>query len=116
MDLRIFDSMVKREYKESDPWELEGYLYVFHKYFDTYEEYFQEPHPHISKANIRKLMDRMPYLDFENRGSMSERLDPDSYDALIGRYFELDWQHCDYNINHFFSGQIREMRFYEMCY
>lgn len=116
MNYNIFDRLVASVYQEKDAWPLEGYIYVFHKYFDTYEEYFQEPHPHISKANIRKLMDKMPYLSCESRHDTDEYLDPDSYDALIERYFELDWQHCDYNVNHFFSGQIREMRFYETCY
>lgn len=116
MDYNIFDRLVVSVYHEGDDWPLEGYLFVFHKYFDTYEKSFQEPHPHISKANIRKLMDKMPYLSCESRYDTDEHLAPEAYGPMIEQYFKIDWQNSDYNINHFFSGQIREMRFYETCY
>lgn len=116
MDLRIFDSLAKCEYKESDPWELEDYLYVFHYYFRIYEQRFGRPHPHIKREQIRNIMDSMPYINCESRCGTEEDLSPEDYGPLIDRYFDMDWEGSDYNINHFFSGQIREMRFYEVLY
>ncbi len=116
MDLRIFDSMVKREYKESDPWELEDYLYVFHYYFRVYEQCFGRPHPHIKREQIRNIMDSMPCINCESRYDTEEDLTPEDYGPMIDRYFQLNWEGSDYNVNHFFSGQIREMRFYEVLY
>lgn len=115
MNYNIFDRLVASVYRQEDTWPLESYIHVFHKFFDEYDATFAEPHPHISRANIRKLMDEMPWLTLAERG-VSEPLNLDSYDAMIERYFEIDWENCDYNINHFFSGQIRELRFYETCY
>lgn len=113
MNCSLFDRLAAAVYREDEAWPLEGYLQVFHKYFDTYEECFRKAHPHISRANIRGLMDKMPYLTCESRYGTGEYLEPGDYEAMIERYFEIDWPNSDYNINHFFSGQIREMRFYE---
>ncbi|WP_369296069.1 hypothetical protein [Acutalibacter sp.] len=114
MHYGIFDRLVASVYQENDAWTLEDYIRVFHKFFDEYDATFGEPHPHISKANIRKIMDEMPCFICES--SDGEELFPEDYDAMIERYFEIDWKNCDYNINHFFSGQIREMRYYETLY
>ena len=35
---------------------------------------------------------------------------------MIDQHFQTRYRRCDYNINHFFSGRIRELRFYETCY
>lgn len=35
---------------------------------------------------------------------------------MIDAYFETEFYDCNYRINHFFSGQIRELRFYEEIY
>ena len=43
-------------------------------------------------------------------------IDPDCYEDMIDRHFRTRYRNCDYNINHFFSGRIRELRFYETCY
>lgn len=117
MDYDIFDKLVSRVYhEEEDPWTLEEYIWVFHKFFDTYRKTFSELHPHISQRQIRAIMDKMPYLTCESRYNTEEDLAPEDYGPMIDRYFDMDWENCDYRINHFFSGQIREMRFYEVLY
>lgn len=37
---------------------------------------------------------------------------PEDYPEMIDAYFNAGL-HTDYNINHFFSGMVREMRLYE---
>ena len=43
-------------------------------------------------------------------------IDPDCYEDMIDKHFRTRYRNCDYNINHFFSGRIRVLRFYETCY
>lgn len=43
-------------------------------------------------------------------------ISPDAYYAMIDQHFATKYKNCDYNINHFFSGKVRELRFYESCY
>lgn len=116
MNYNIFDRLVAKEYRKEDDWPLEDYIQVFHRYFEEYNETFGESHPCINRANIRKIMDEMPHLTCEDRGDCLENLGAGDYGPMIERYFEIDWENSDYNINHFFSGQIREMRYYETCY
>ena len=40
-------------------------------------------------------------------------IEPDAYPLLIQLHFKTSYRRCDYNINHFFSGRIRELRLYE---
>ena len=67
MDYEIFDRLVRRVYREDDPWELEGYLEVFHVYFEYYQNYVGKPHPHINLRQIRSIMDKMPWLTLESK-------------------------------------------------
>ena len=40
----------------------------------------------------------------------------EEYAPIIEQHFKTQYYNCDYNINHFFSGKIRALRFYEVCY
>lgn len=84
-------------------------LKVFHYYFDTYELVFDEAHPMISIEQIAGIMKKMPYVD-------DIEIPAEKYEMMIDKHFVTKYKNCDYNINHFFSGQIRYMRFYEVCY
>lgn len=42
--------------------------------------------------------------------------EPTDYPYLIEAYFKTSFKDCDYNICHFFSGRIRELRFFETLY
>lgn len=98
---------------------------MFLCYFKTYEEYRGQPHPPIRAEQIDRIMQDMPYLrrpdpefiefikETFNR-NLGTDIDPDMYPALILLHIRTKYRRCDYNINHFFSGKIRELRLYEM--
>lgn len=99
-------------------------LRVFRYYFETYELIFNEAHPAISIQQIANIIDKMPvisdseYEDEEGRRhSIDVDLTPEDYKLIIDQHFNTKYQlGCDYNINHFFSGKIRENRYYETSY
>ena len=110
-DFDLFCRMVKRIYPDSGcSYSVEDALLVFRYFFQRFERHTGKPHPPISKANAARIMARMPEL--EN----GMPLEPDMYIDLIEQYFETDFPDCDYRINHFFSGRIRDNRFYEALY
>lgn len=92
---------------------LEEVLHVFRYYFETYEMIFDEAHPAISIAQIASFIDCMPFI-FDD-GKMID-VSPDEYETIIDQHFNTRYKNCDYNINHFFSGRIRENRYYETLY
>lgn len=91
-------------------------LQVFRCYFTTYEHFMGKPHPPIRAAQIFRIMQEMPYVITEDRGGNYMDVSPEDYKAMIHQHFNTKYRKCDYNINHFFSGRIRELRFYETCY
>jgi len=93
---------------------LEDTLAVFECYFEKYEETLRAVHPNIRLPQIEKIIMVMP----DTGGSTHEiKLDPDDYPALIDKHFETQYKAgCDYNVNHFFSGDVRAMRYYEVFY
>lgn len=111
-DFDRFSISAKLAYRRchGSAYSFEEVLQVFRYYFDTYELIFDTAHPMISIAQIVRIIERMPLL--------SDELDiaPDSYETIIDQHFATKYRNCDYNINHFFSGQIRDLRFYETLY
>lgn len=86
-------------------------LYVFQAYFAAYERHTGKPHPPIRAWQIRRIIEAMPTVD-----TPYDTIDisPEDYPGLIERYFQTDYPCSDRNINHFFSGRIREMKLYEL--
>lgn len=95
---------------------LQDALCVFSYYFEQYEKHMGRPHPPIKASQIVRICQDMPYIDQEDKRCYCEDVSPDGYCAMIDRHFATKYRHCDYNINHFFSGRIRELRFYEELY
>lgn len=99
------------------PYTLDEALGVFRYYFEQYEAHTGQ----IAPADLRKS-DRahrsgeMPWIEQADRGSAYADIPPESYPPMIDQHFRTRYRRCDYNINHFFSGRIRELRFYETCY
>lgn len=99
-------------------------LRVFRYYFDTYELIFDEAHPAISIQQIANIIDKMPMVsgveEEDEEGNiqlLDVELTPEDYELLIDQHFNTKYKRgCDYNINHFFSGRIRELRYYETLY
>ena len=111
-----FSTFVVQEYRDviKKTYSLKAVLDIFRYYFQLYEDTFGEPHPNIRSAQIHRIMEAMPYIDEYGGGDID--LDPSAYETLIDAHFDTQYRNCDYNINHFFSGNIRLMRFYENLY
>ena len=100
-----------RELKQADLmiFSFDECLNIFYEYFSMYEEKQKKAHPHIRKDQIKQIIKAMPECDdFE--------IYADDYESIIKQHFATEYRNCDYNINHFFSGVIRLLRFYEVCY
>jgi len=89
---------------------------VFRHYFKKHEDAFKKVHPNIRLEQIESIIKIMPYLDRGERSSAEGVIEPEDYAALIDKHFKTRYRGCDYNINHFFSGDIRLMRYYEVLY
>ena len=98
------------------PYSLEDALGVFRCYFEQYEAHTGHPHPPIKASQIVRIIRKMPYWDEEDMGGNCCEIEPYQYPPIIEQYFETAFKGCDRNINHFFSGRIRELRYYESCY
>ena len=107
--------MVEKCY-EPGPYSLDDVLMVFECYFNEYEQRLGRPHPNIRTEQIRRIVAVMPYLDNDGYDIASKIADlpPDLYKHIIAQHFSTNYRNCDYNINHFFSGKIRQLRYYEL--
>jgi hypothetical protein len=121
-DFDVFSRLVKSLYLEYKfAYTLEEALYVFKTYFIAYEYYMGDIHPNINRHQILKICKIMPYFDDESYYIADGRInppeiEPTDYVKMIKQHFVTGYSgQCDYNINHFFSGKIRENRFYECC-
>lgn len=114
MNWETFEQLATAAYEEADtPYTLEEALSVFTYFFDTYEAARGEPHPPIRKQQIIRIMEAMPYIEQVDRCNGIVDIEAEYYPALIDAYFKTDFPNCNYRINHFFSGHIRELRYYE---
>lgn len=95
---------------------LEDTLAIFKYYFEWYEHTQGKAHPNIRVAQIERIVIAMPYVQEIHRRAGVLDIDPESYEEMIPQHFKTKYANCDYNINHFFSGQVRELRFFETCY
>lgn len=95
---------------------LQDALHVFGYYFEQYEKHMGKPHPPIRASQIVRICQDMPYINQEDKGGYCEDVSPEDYRVLIDKHFTTKYRHCDYNINHFFSGKIRLMRWLEEFY
>lgn len=114
-DFETFSTLAARAYEEG-PYTLEEAEGVFWYYFLRYEVKFGRAHPRIRMEQIRHIMRIMPYIDQESIGGYLADVEPECYKDMIDQHFRTAYRNCDYNINHFFSGKVRELRWYETCY
>lgn len=116
-DFDKFRSIVSSIYP-TDPEETtytpEQSLAVFYCYFQYYEHHRKQPHPPIKADQILNIIRSMNWMFDEYEEPME--LFPEDYPAMIAKHFKTQYRCCDYNINHFFSGKIRTLRYYEVCY
>jgi hypothetical protein len=119
-DFQTFSRLVAYNLPE-DGFNLEDTLKVFRYYFECYEQRFGRPHPNIRVSQIVGMAKKMPSVTIEDRGRYGsvENLTVGEYigeGCMIDRHFQTQYRNCDYNINHFFSGRVRELRWLETCY
>ena len=86
---------------------------VFDAYFSCYHDFMGAEHPTPSYKQIAAIMEKMPNVADEHT---EFDLEPEDYEKMIPAYFLIDFPNCDYNISHFFAGNIRLYRYYETCY
>lgn len=119
MDFDRFTTAAKLAYRRcgGSAYTIDEVLRVFRYYCDTYEMIFETAHPMISIVQIVRIIEKMPFI-LEEEGHESRMCDigPEDYEVMIDQHFITKYKGCDYNINHFFSGQIRNLRYYETLY
>ena len=109
-DFETFSRIAASVYDRRNPYTFDDCLMVFKCYYENYEKYMGHPHPPIKASQISRLMWTMPFMPPITYRSKLPDIDPEEYPLLIQLHFKTRYQHCDYNINHFFSGDIRYMR------
>ena len=114
-DFKKFSNIVTSIYQDEE-YSLSDALSVFKYYFVKFEDCKGYAHPAIKLDQIISIIRKMPYFCEEDMQTGCAYLVPESYFAMIDQHFQTKYRQCDYNINHFFSGKIRELRYYETCY
>ena len=120
MNLALFSRLAEREYqnvlKETPdyPYTMEEVLDIFCTFFEQYEEHRGERHPPLKRELIRKYIQLMPCKS-EAEGEIAY-YDVSEYHDMIEHYFSTPFKKCDYHIGHFFSGDIRVYREFEIMY
>ena len=100
----IFEYLTQKAYHELERegcgtlFTLQQVDMVFRYYFDQYQRRCRRQHPRLTYRNIMDLIYKLDDFEFED------------YPALIDCYFDTRFDNCDYNVNHFFSGDIRKLR------
>lgn len=118
MDYELFTPIVRRQWVQlfndnngNFPFTVDECLLVFRYFFDAYHRVMGEDHPPLKAGYIRSIMEKMPYIE-TNFDEIIE-LSADDYPGMIESYFKTNFANCDYRVLHFFSGHIRELRYYE---
>ena len=114
MDFSRFREIAWSVYQENLPYSFEECIDIFRCFFDLYEQNFCEAHPMLKKGQIYGIMLKMPYIDGHQAGI--EDIEAEAYPDMVRAYFRKSFRNCDYRINHFFSGCIREILIYENFY
>lgn len=114
-DFTKFTQVAERTYN-GGPYSFEDVLLVFRYYFQRYEEFTGHAHPPIRVEQIRRIIETMPYISGTSRPLRDAEISAEDYFPLIEAHFKTQYRNCDFNINHFFSGRIRELRFFEEFY
>lgn len=115
-DFDRFSRIVTSVYNSGNPYSLEEVLEVFRCYLQEYETHTGHSHPPLRASQVARIIQDMPWLDDAGKGSTVADIVPGCYPAIIEQHFNTKYRRCDYNINHFFFGRIRELRYYETCY
>ena len=120
MNRQIFNHLAEQAYNEvvaqnnDFPYSLDDVLSVFDYFFSQYELNMGVEHPPLKRQQIKKHILSMPFAD-DGYGHFPD-IAPEQYQDIIEAYFDTRFKNCDYRIAHFFSGDIRILRLYEIGY
>lgn len=111
-DFSIFERMVSGAYRVvCTPYTLPEVLAVFHYFLATYTQVRGEEHPPLRREQVERFIRAMPYFYPEdNDGTQKADIKPIWYPDIIDNYFSTFFPRCNYRMNHFFSGKVRENR------
>lgn len=119
MDYTRFFAIVRRQWvrlaNERDglfPFTMNDCVSVFRYFFEAFKHFRGEDHPLINTEQVKTIIEEMPYVTNEHFEEIID-IPVCFYPPMIDRYFKTKYENCDYRINHFFSGRIRELKFYE---
>lgn len=93
-----------REGRNNEEYNYDMICIIFFIYFNLYKRKFGKDHPPLKIEQIKKIILSMPDIT------------PEQYPEIIKRYMDTEYKNCDHNVNHFFSGNIRMLRVYEVGY
>lgn len=111
-DFEKFQKILEHVYPECyTDFSLDDTSSVFLQYFIAYEEHTGHAHPPIKAEQIKRIVEKMDSWD--DGFGRTEFVLPFQYEYMIYQHFKTKYRRCDFNINHFFSGRIREMRYYD---
>ena len=109
-----FYDIAKSAYPDGLPYTFIECLGVFLYFFRAYKKHTGADHPPLKREQIKRIMIKMPFYD-DCQYRIAD-IDPAEYPVLIDAYFRTPFRGCDYRINHFFSGRVRELRMYETLF
>ena len=116
LDFEQFKRLIMIAFRRAETWyTLDEVIEIFRYYFETYEYMQRTAHPWIKLEQVQRIVNAMPYVK-KAFGADGDYLivEPELYPDMIDRHFCTLYEKCDFNINHFFSGAIRELRLYEV--
>ena len=111
-----FKALVIRAYREAKcAYSLDEVLSVLEYFLDKYKQKTGENHPFLRRKQLKDIIEKLPFVDRDQSGV--EDSSAEDYPAIIEAYFATNYgPACDYRLNHFFSGAVREIKFYECFY
>ena len=110
-DFSVCERQIRKQYPHCCcSWDIQDVIDVVKYFTDAYQFYIYQSHPFMSNATIARVIEALP----QDANGMD--YDPDDYvgDGLIYQYFHTEFNHCNYSMLHFLSGDIRANRMCEM--
>ena len=106
MNYSIFERQLHKAHEESNCiFTYEECSSIFEEYFKSYKKYTGKDHPPLRTSKLVEILNIVDYNGL---------FDAECYPILIQSYFSTYFPNSDRNICHFFSGRVREMRFFEL--
>lgn len=99
-----------------DEFSLGNVLDLFRYFYRAYKTKFKRDHPHITTETIKGIIQDLPEAVDPETGMTVDLSFCDYYD-MMKQYFKSDFgERCDYTFQHFMSGKIRYIKYYETQY